>query len=260
MDKQRLNFVLEDLASSVGPYCEAIVIGGGYAPLIFREFLVADQKLPQAAATYDLDLLIPRKTKVKVAKGQDLGFMLVRAGFVRHQRSLDKPPVESYAKDYFGVDVQLEFLSDNKSRDQKHVVQLEGVSAQTLSFLEMSLDESVTFVTLNGMKLQVVLPAAWMFHKLLTFGRRKALSKKLKDLYGAWYVGTVLNGLSQQAWVDFRRLRQQHKKWYQTAKKLVESFIAEATPEVWTQLEGQDPEGILTQQRFKLFVNQFLKD
>jgi hypothetical protein len=66
---------------------------------------------------------------------------------------------------------------------------------------------------------RVVSPGAWIFHKGLTFTRRKSLSKMLKDLYGIWYVATQLGGFSNQALAEFSFLAKQHPKWFQTFQK-----------------------------------------
>jgi len=53
MNKNTLNTILEEFANAAGPYKKAIVIGGGYAPLIYRHYLSSDRELPDPAATFD---------------------------------------------------------------------------------------------------------------------------------------------------------------------------------------------------------------
>lgn len=182
MDKKTLNAVLEDFARALGPYQKTVVIGGGYAPLIYRNYLMSpDRKLPDPAATFDLDILIPRKVHLPKVSGDNLGQRLQKSGFTVERRTLNSPPVESYTKTINDVEVEIEFLTDQKSRQQEAVTSIEGVSAQALSFLEMSLEEAVEFTTDSGAKLQVVVPASWIFHKLLSFERRGNTLKKFID-------------------------------------------------------------------------------
>jgi len=52
----------------------------------------------------------------------------------------------------------------------------------------------------------VVSPAAWMFHKGLTFPRRNNASKVYKDLYGIWYVASQLEDFSNKAIEELKSL------------------------------------------------------
>lgn len=259
MDKPTLDSILESFSDAAGPYSEAVVIGGGYAPLIYRHYLSHEKNLPEPAATFDLDLLIPRKVKVAKVEKENLGTRLQKAGFAIQRRTLGNPPVESYVKTISNLEIEIEFLTDQKSRGQETVVNIEGVSAQTLSFLEMSLEEAVEFFTINGTRLRVVVPAAWIFHKLLAFGRRIDRAKSDKDLYGIWYVGTALKKISDQSFEDLRRLVKQHPSWATAARKSLTEFIAAGTPETWSSLEAQDPEGRLTKTRFTDFAERIFE-
>ncbi|MES2345146.1 MAG: hypothetical protein V4494_04325 [Chlamydiota bacterium] len=103
---------------------------------------------------------------------------------------------------------------------------------------------------------KVVSPGAWMFHKSLTFTKRKSPSKTLKDLYGIWYVATQLGGFSEQAVIEFNILVKLHPKWFETLQKNLHNWIDNATPAEWSRLEVQDPSGKLKKLNFKRMLNK----
>jgi hypothetical protein len=76
---------------------------------------------------------------------------------------------------------------------------------------------------------KVVSPGAWIFHKGLTFVRRKSSSKMLKDLYGIWYVATQLGDFSNKALIEFALLSQQHPKWLLTFQTQLSNWTNQAS-------------------------------
>ncbi len=153
---------------------------------------------------------------------------------------------ESFVKQIDGVEVEIEFLTDSATRDDKSKnVVIAGIVAQPLSYLTLSLQTKMEFRTCSGEDGKVVSPGAWVFHKGLTFTRRKSSSKMLKDLYGIWYVATQLGDFSDQTLTEFGFLSQQHPKWLQTFQKQLSNWINQASPADWSKLEVQDPSGKL---------------
>ncbi len=114
------------------------------------------------------------------------------------------------------------------------------------------------FRTYSGEAGKVVSPGAWIFHKGLTFTRRKSASKMLKDLYGIWYVVTQLGDFSEQALTEFAFLSQQHPKWLQTFQKQLSNWMNQASPAEWSKLETQDPAGKLKKLGFERIVKKLL--
>lgn len=129
-----------------------------------------------------------------------------------------------------------------------------GVVAQPLSYLTLSLQTTMEFRTYSDEAGKVVSPGAWIFHKGLTFPRRKSPSKILKDLYGIWYVVTQLGDFSNQAIAEFLLLGQQNPKWLQTFQKQLSDWMDQASPTEWSQLEAQDPSGKLKKLGFERSV------
>lgn len=140
-----------------------------------------------------MDTLIPRK--ISKVSTKDISEHLQEHGFKHKHKDLQNPPTESYIKEINGVEIEVEFLtSDNVRKDKLKNLQVGGIVAQPLSYLELSLKTTTPFTTSSGQKGFVVSPASWIFHKGLTFPKRKNATKKLKDFYGIWY---VLNQLGQ---------------------------------------------------------------
>ena len=190
--------IISEFLNSIGPWREFVVVGGGFALFIYKLYL-ADQKLENhPVGTRDIDSLIPRRVP-EVSK-KNIAKHLQEAGFTHFFKDIDAPATEAYVKEIDGLEVEIEFLTDSAARSDKNKnVVIAGVVAQPLSYLTLSLQKTMEFQTYSSKAGRVVSPGAWMFHKGLTFTRRKSSSKILKDLYGIWYVATQLGDFSEQA-------------------------------------------------------------
>lgn len=244
MELGKEDSVISEFLRSIGPWRNHIVIGGGYALIIYKLYL-ADKTLKNPpVGTRDIDSLIPRKipevSKANIAKH------LHDAGFTQVYKDLDHPPTESYVKEIHGLEVEIEFLTDSATRGDKHKnVIIAGVTAQPLSYMALSLRATVPFQTYSGSTGFVVSPGAWVFHKGLTFTRRSADSKKLKDLYGIWYVASQLGDFSERAIAELRTFGKEHPKWFKTFHGNLHMWLENASPLDRMKLEQQDPSGRL---------------
>ena len=102
-------------------------------------------------------------------------------------KSLFNPPVSTYVKEIEDQEIEIEFLTDNRSGEKDKTVPIPRaeVTAQPLSYLEMSLNSTAVAILPGNTEIRVVFPEAWVFHKGLTFVRRRSNStKQYKDLYG----------------------------------------------------------------------------
>ncbi len=191
MNLEKEDKVISEFLSSIGPWCNWVVIGGGYALFIYKLYL-ADQQLKNSpVGTRDIDSLISRKTPV--VSDKNIAKYLNEAGFIHIFKSMDVPATEAYVKEINGTEVEIEFLTDSAARNDKSKnIVIAGVVAQPLSYLNLSLQMTIEFQTYSGRIGRVVSPGAWMFHKGLTFTKRKSSLKKVKDLYGIWYAATQL--------------------------------------------------------------------
>ena len=255
MQQSQEDKIISEFLKSIGPWREFIVIGGGFALFIYKLYQ-ADQKLENPpVGTRDIDSLVPRRIP-EISK-KNIAKHLHEAGFMHVFKDVDVPATEAYVKKIGGLEVEIEFLTDSATRNDKNKnVVIGGVVAQPLSYLTLSLQMTTKFQTYSSETGRVVSPGAWMFHKGLTFTRRKGPSKMLKDLYGIWYVATQLGDFSDQALTEFNMLTKQHSKWFETLRKNLYNWIDNATPAEWSRLETQDPSGKLKKLSFELVIKK----
>ena len=246
--------ILSDFLRSLGPWRDHLIVGGGYALIIFKFFLTAQKGGNPPVGTRDIDTLLQRK--VPQASHKDIATHLKEAGFKQVSKDFDDPANEAYVKEINGAEIEIEFLTDDAARKNKSKsVFIAGVVAQPLSYLKLSLNNSIEFKTLSGESGWVVTPAAWIFHKGLTFPKRTDRIKVYKDLYGIWYAATQLGELSEQAISELTYLAQQASpKWHQTLKNNLTEWAENATPADWLKLEAQDPYGKLRKANFERLV------
>jgi hypothetical protein len=146
MEFEKEDTVITEFLKSIGPWHRHVVIGGGYALIIYKLYL-ADKTLKNPpVGTRDIDSLIPRK--VKEISEKDIAKHLQEAGFIHVFKNIDAPPTEAYVKEIGGLGVEIEFLTDNCARNDKNQnVRISGVFAQPLSYLEMSSETTKEFQT-----------------------------------------------------------------------------------------------------------------
>lgn len=243
---------VEELATILNPWNDQLVVGGGVALVLYD--LVLSKANAGAVGTTDIDYLISRKP-VKTGN-EKISELLVGHGYEPKNKSLDTPSVQSFIKQIEGTEIEVEFLTDNKSRNQEDVVVISdaGVNAQSLSYIEMSLNEAAPLKLPSGNIINVVKPEAWVFHKGLTFTKRTSSLKKYKDLYGIWFV-LALAQLGDTSFAVQKALpklmENSHQSW---AKKFIDNlseWINSASPKDWDLLQQQDVGGRLTKVSFE---------
>lgn len=128
--------IISEFLNSIGPWREFIVIGGGFALFIYKLYL-ADPKLENTpVGTRDIDSLIPRKVQ-EISK-KNIAKHLYDAGFTPIFKDVDVPATEAYVKEIEGSEVEIEFLTDSATRNDKNKnVVIGGVVAQPLSYLTL---------------------------------------------------------------------------------------------------------------------------
>ena len=257
MKQSQEDKIISEFLNSIGPWREFIVIGGGFALFIYKLYL-ADPKLENTpVGTRDIDSLIPRRVP-EISK-KNIAKHLHEAGFIHVFKDVDVPATEAYVKEIDGLEVEIEFLTDSATRNDKNKnVVIGGVVAQPLSYLTLSLQMTTEFQTYSSEAGRVVSPGAWMFHKGLTFTKRKSPLKMLKDLYGIWYAATQLGEFSDQALIEFNMLTKQHSKWFETLRKNMHNWMDSSTPAEWSRLEAQDPSGKLKKLSFERILKKLL--
>ncbi len=236
--------ILTEVLESLSTWKDTVVIGGGYALIAYRLYF-ADENSSIPTTTRDIDSILPRK--VSQNHSETLKKVLESAGFIQEFRDRESPPTECYLKEIDGEEIELEFITDKCTRGEKDSnVVISGVVAQPLSYIEMSYENVLKFTTKSGVSGKCVDPAAWIFHKLLTFPKRRAgTSKFYKDLYGIWFVSNELGEFSKRVRDDFNSLTSRNASWFKTAKQNVAKFTSEASPTDWQKLESQSASGRL---------------
>ncbi len=255
LDNKVLLEQVEELAKILKDWNEQLVIGGGVALVLYD--LVLSKANSGAVGTTDIDYLIPRKP-VKSADKQ-ISKILMSNGFEPKNKSNNHPSVQSFIKQVEEVEIEVEFLTDAKSRDNNDVVEIKeaGVNAQALSYIQMSLSEATPLELPNGEKITVVKPGAWVFYKGLTFTKRTNKLKKLKDLYGIWFVLTQLNDTSAAVLKALPKLMDKSvSSWKKTFQKNLQDWTANTTPQDWDLLTQQDISGSLSQTSFEKLIQK----
>lgn len=170
-------------------YLSVIIIGGGWIPLIYYHYLLAD-KSREPIRTRDIDLMVNLQLPVIGSKTVDQ--LLVETGFKPNFKSRETPPVICYEGNIDGHDVEIEFLTDQKGAKEDVVIEVqEGLSAQSLRFIsiplnnviEVEIDDIPVVEGFSSLKVKIPSPGAYIFHKGLVFARRWEKQKKAKDLY-----------------------------------------------------------------------------
>lgn len=244
--------IITEFLVSIGPWSKFIIIGGGYAPIIYKLYLGENDTGNPPVGTRDIDSLISRRVP-KISE-KSIAKHLQDAGFAQSFKDYGNPATESYSKEINGVEIEIEFLTDDSTREDKHKnvnIPGTGVTAQQLQYIQMSLENTKEFRTLSGKLGHVVSPGAWIFHKGLTFPKRNDKMKKYKDLYGIWYVVTQLGELSKTAIKELAALSNQNSQWFKTYQKNLGKWLDSATPQDWVMLESQDPYGALRKEFFE---------
>jgi hypothetical protein len=249
--------VISEFLRALGPWREFVIIGGGYALFVYKLYL-ADKNLNPPIGTSDIDSLIPRKipqiSKKSIAKH------LHEAGFLHVFKDLNIPAIEAYVKKMEDIEVEIEFLTDSATRNNKNKnVNIAGIVAQPLNYLTLSLQMKMEFQTYSRETGFVVSPGAWLFHKGLTFTQRISTTKMYKDLYGIWYVATQLGDFSERAIEQYDILIRQYPKWFVTLQKNLQNWIEKASPIEWSKLEMQDPFGRLKRLHFEKMIKVLSK-
>jgi len=111
-------------------YLSVIVIGGGWVPLLYYHYLLAD-KSRKPIRTRDIDLLVD--IHVPMVGDKTVDRLLLEAGFKPTFRSSDTPPVVHYEGTIDGDEVEIEFLTDQRGAMDDIVIEVQqGLHAEAL--------------------------------------------------------------------------------------------------------------------------------
>ncbi len=257
LENDTLLYQVEDILNGLGVWNEHIVIAGGVALVIYDCCLI--KKSMGAVGTTDVDFLINRKQNIDPQIS--ISDYLDKLGFTVRHKDLNTPSIQSYVKTVENTEIEVEFLTDAKSRINANAVVIEkaGITAQPLSFIEMSLKEYISVKLPRNAIARIVSPEAWVYHKGLTFAKRTKVAKKYKDLYGIWFVLAHIQSKSVSVMKNLHDLQNRYPpSWKKTFESNLVDWIKAATPKDWRLLEQQDQLGRLSKEDFRLLISQLM--
>jgi hypothetical protein len=244
-------------------YLSVIVVGGGWVPLIYYHYLVAD-KSKEPIKTRDIDLLV--NVHIPVLGGKTVDRLLLEAGLKPVFRSSDTPPVIHYEGTIDGEEVEIEFLTAQRGARDDVVLEVQkGLHAEALRFVSIPIDHAIE-VTIDDFQIEgkhqpftvkVPSPEAYVFHKGLIFERRKDKGKRAKDLYYIFDIlancpelrGRIIQGLNG--------FEKQYASWFSRFIRNLEIYFSELTADGVEMVSSQRPAGAfpkLTKEQFRQYV------
>ena len=244
-------------------YLSVIVIGGGWVPLIYYHYLLAD-KSRMPIMTRDIDLFVD--TKIPVVGKTLLNSLLLNAGFEPVFKSSDIPPIVHYEGIIEGQEVEIEFLTNQRGAKDDVVIEVQkGLQAEALRFLSISIRHTIE-VTIDDfwtegnyfpLKVKVPSPEAYIFHKGLIFGRRSDKRKKAKDLYYIFDILANCPEFNEQIIDGLRGFERKYPSWFSHFIKGLKENFSDLTADGILMVSSQRPAGAfsnLTDDQFKEFI------
>ena len=244
-------------------YLSVIVIGGGWVPLIYYHYLLAD-KSRMPIMTRDIDLFVD--TKIPVVGKTLLNSLLLNAGFEPVFKSSDIPPIVHYEGIIEGQEVEIEFLTNQRGAKDDVVIEVQkGLQAEALRFLsisirhtiEVTIDDFWTEGNYSPLKVKVPSPEAYIFHKGLIFGRRSDKRKKAKDLYYIFDILANCPEFNEQIIDGLRGFERKYPSWFSRFIKGLKENFSDLTADGILMVSSQRPAGAfsnLTDDQFKEFI------
>jgi hypothetical protein len=229
-------------------YLQDIVIAGGWAPLIYYHYLLADKNL-NPLRTKDIDILVP--SKLKIIANKTIDELLIMAGLKSNFRSLHVPPVIHYEGKLEGREVELDFLTTQKNKAKNKVIIVQkGLHAQSLPFVSILL-ENTMWIKIDDyplyknkyLEIRVPTPAAYIFNKGLTFTRRNKMIKRAKDLYYILDIFVNCQELMPGIVEELERLNKNYpKKWFARFLTNLKKYFADESSYGIDLIVSQRPE------------------
>lgn len=201
-------------------YLPHMVFGGGYALMVYYRYVLGDRER-EPLRTGDIDILVEGRVPAKGRKPIDQ--ILTSAGLSRSLRGRGGIPAVSYQGTVEGVEIEIEFLTDQKGPKEEEIIRVqEDLNAQALRYIGVSLENNMEVVlddiyfegTSEPVRIRVPKPAAFIFNKGLVFTRRNDRLKKAKDLYYIFDVLTSLEVLRDGIYRDMGGFRETYSPWF----------------------------------------------
>lgn len=195
------------------PRLDEIVVTGGWAWYLYRKYFTGERALP-GEFTLDVDVVLPRG----LSQGSvSLGEMLAGADFEGEMGGEEDPPVTKYLwPSTEEPEAIVEFLAPARGSGEEATLEIGGVVAQQLRFLDLLLREPLT-VEIDERaggeefvgRIRVPRIGLFVLQKALTFRRRHETRKRDKDLFYVFDLADDSRGLVERIEEDIRSLETQ---------------------------------------------------
>ena len=228
-------------------YLSEIVIGGGWVPFLYYRYLVGDRN-HDPVLTSDIDLMV--KHHVPTFGSKTIDELLTKANLEAKFKTLDTPPIIHYEGTIEGVNVEIEFLTDQTGSRQDTVLEVQkGLHAEALRYvsilventLELVIDDVGTMKDAAPIIVQVPTPAAYIFQKGLSFTRRRDKQKASKDLYYIFDILAGLPGAQDKMLADFETFSKKHAEWFRKFLSNLRTYFKSPASEGSLRIVEQRP-------------------
>ncbi len=230
------------------PYLPQIVIGGGWAPFLYYHYLAKNEQHPPVL-TSDIDLMVRNQVPIVGSKTID-EILTVEAELTTAFKNLDNPAVIHYEGTIDGVEVEIEFLTDQTgSQHEKVLVVQKGLHAEALRYISiiventlmLEIDEVESAQGGGPLIVQVPKPAAYIFQKGLSFPLRRDKLKASKDLYYIFDILAVIPEEYSLIGRDFEVLSDKHPAWFKQFLSNLSNHFKSVDPEGPMRIVEQRP-------------------
>jgi hypothetical protein len=244
-------------------YLPVIIIGGGWAPLIYYHYLIKD-KSKEPMRTRDIDLFV--KIRLPVIGDRTIDQLMVESGLQPKFESNDIPPVIYYKGNIEGENVEIEFLTDKRGAKEDTVIEVQkGLNAVALrfvsiildNFIEVDIDDLLIEGKSQPVKIKVPSPAAYIFHKGLIFNRRKEKAKKAKDLYYIFDILANCTELHESIIDEMKNMKKEYPSWFKNFNETLSEHFKDMNSKGVLLISSQRPLYAfpeLTTEQFRQYV------
>jgi hypothetical protein len=244
-------------------YLPVIVIGGGWVPLLYYHYLLAD-KSREPIRTRDIDLFVD--IQVPMLGDKTVDRLLLEAGFKATFKSSDTPPVIHYEGTIDGEEVEIEFLTNQRGPRDDVVIEVQkGLHAEALRFISIPISHAIE-VTIDDfriggeyhpLRVKAPSPEAYIFHKVLIFERRKDKQKKAKDLYYIFDILANCPELRERIIEGLKRFEKEYLSWFSRFISNLQKSFSDLTAGGILMISSQRPAGAfpkLTEGQFRGYI------
>ena len=230
------------------PRMGELVLTGGWAWYLYRKYLTGERLFP-GEFTVDVDVVVPRR----LSSGEtELDDLLLESDFEIGMEGEERPPVTRYFwPSAERREATVEFLTPARGSGEKATLEINGIVAQQLRFLDLLLHDALTLNVSEGsademFRGAVRVPRVGLFvwQKALTFPRRHEQAKRQKDLFYIFDLADVSRGLFPSIGQDIRDFPDRGRPNWKTraARNLTAECGEVSSPGIGTVMSQIPPE------------------